>query len=389
MSLLLAYVAAMAMLATLWPLDFQTTPHGWNLETSAEDLALNLALLAPIAFLWRLSGLYRRWPYDLDALALGCGFSLVLECLQLFLPTRCSSPTDVITNALGAWAGAAAYTRVQPWLERRLIDQLCLMQPLAKVVFLTLPLVSLQALTSTRAGGAWHMLPLAIFTAFLGSALARHRLTRAGELQAHQSVRYALIFAAGLGLVAAPLWLRFPVEGLKLALVSALAAWLTFNHGVHMPAGERRIEVVAVRRGLPWFGVYIAMTGYQHFVGTDEYSAEGAARGLTVLRDVAAFTVLGYVVSQLHARSGRPGWRAQVMVGAHTLMACLVFAVLRSWVGTIDRGELLMFVGVAALGAAVHRAELRVIRAWRVRDSLRPNSPTVDSEFPAQIARAG
>jgi len=203
----------MAMLATLLPLDFQMTPHGWSLETSLEDLALNLALLAPIAFLWRLAGRQNRWPYDLDALALGCGFSLFLECLQLLLPTRCSSPTDVITNALGAWAGAAAYTRVRPWLERRLIDQLCLMQPLAKVVFLTLPLVSLQALTSTRTGGAWHMLPLVTFTAFLGSALARHRLTRAGELRPRHSIRYALAFCAGLGLVAAPLWLRFRVRG--------------------------------------------------------------------------------------------------------------------------------------------------------------------------------
>jgi VanZ family protein len=386
-SLLLAYVVAMAMLATLWPLDFQATPHGWSLETSLEDLALNLALLAPVAFMWRLAGLHRRWPYDLDALALGCGFSLLLECLQTLLPSRCSSPTDVFTNALGAWAGAAAHTRARPWLERRLIDQLCLMQPLAKVAFLTLPLVTLQALTSTRSAGAWNMAPLLVFVAFLGAALARHRLTHGHSLSHMQSVAHALVFSAALALVSAPLSLRFPREGLELASMSALAFWLTIRHGVQMPAGERRVEVVAVRRGLPWFGLYIAMIGYQRFIPGDEYSAQGAARGLSVLRDVAAFTVLGYVVSQLHARSGAPGWRARAMVGAYTLSACLVFALLRASVGALDPTELLMLGGVAALGAAVHRAELRMIKAWRSRESLRPHSPAGESGFPNDLLR--
>ncbi|HKO53932.1 MAG TPA: hypothetical protein VJV79_39765, partial [Polyangiaceae bacterium] len=82
-TLLLAYVIGMAALATLWPLDFTWQPLEVLLGTTVEDVILNLGLLLPAGFLWRLAHPIRRAPKCLDVLALGVCLSALLEALQL------------------------------------------------------------------------------------------------------------------------------------------------------------------------------------------------------------------------------------------------------------------------------------------------------------------
>jgi VanZ family protein len=52
------------------------------------------------------------------ALLLGAGISLFIELLQVYLPTRDSSLTDVITNVLGTYIGARLFQEARGILYR-------------------------------------------------------------------------------------------------------------------------------------------------------------------------------------------------------------------------------------------------------------------------------
>jgi VanZ family protein len=82
------------------------------------DIVANVIGFIPLGF--TLSGsLFSRWRKGTGVLAtvLLCGlFSLIIEMLQWFLPTRDSDMTDVITNTAGAACGALLYRLSRVWL---------------------------------------------------------------------------------------------------------------------------------------------------------------------------------------------------------------------------------------------------------------------------------
>jgi hypothetical protein len=372
-ALLLGYVVGMAALATLWPLDFRFRHPHVVLASSPYDVALNLGLLLPAGFLWRLSKPTSRLPANLDVLFLGLALSAVLESLQMFLP-RSASPTDVLMNGLGAWAGATLYRR----LDHGWIDRICLALPLTKVLYLTVPLIGLQSLTARgRYAAAATLVPLAAFSASIAAEIYRKRVG-AGPA----ATRFVLTFAALFNLAALPLWARLPRHAFVLVPITIAFAWLALRIPPRLAPGERRIEQVALRRALPSLGAFFLLIALPRFAG-DLGDLGGSAAGMYVLRDAAAFSVLGYVVSQLHGR-GRFGARTEARAVWLAVLVTAVFGLLRSWELALELRELGLLVAAVTLGAMIHRAEVTVIRALRGSRSDPPLSqPPITSTSPS------
>jgi hypothetical protein len=109
---------------TLFPFDFVFRDHeflgaiGRRFELSLVDtggpidLIRNMLLFLPIGFgiayqTWG-HGRRRRWPL-LVSLVTGLGLSLIVEVLQVFLPERDPSLSDMVANGLGAFIGCLCF----------------------------------------------------------------------------------------------------------------------------------------------------------------------------------------------------------------------------------------------------------------------------------------
>jgi VanZ family protein len=89
------------------------------------DIAFNVVAYLPLGML---ACLYFRGEGEgrhaiAKAVALGAGFSLLMETLQLFVPNRHASPIDLASNSAGALIGALAFMRpLYDWVTRPLGD---------------------------------------------------------------------------------------------------------------------------------------------------------------------------------------------------------------------------------------------------------------------------
>lgn len=359
---LLAYVVVLAALATLTPFDFDFAhPHGLNWETTETDVALNLAFLFPVGFLLRLARGERGWVYGLDGLCLGLGLSVLLELTQLFLPSRVSSPTDVATNGLGAWAGALTYTRLGPWLDRRLHRQLSLHLPLANIVYLLVPLSALNALTLQHLYDAAPQVPLAVFLAFIAAGWYKHRL-EGGERPFANT--FSLAIGAVFGIGSLPMCKVAPALWITAVLVLANMTRLLIAIGTRMPNTERRFVPWTIRRAFPWFVAYLVMSALRE---ASVPPAEGQLAALALLRDVTSFTLFGYLASELDARSHAT--TGAVLAHAVACGVCLAACFVITRVGqpgmlADELGLVAVFSCATLAGAAIHRSQIRLVRSW-------------------------
>lgn len=120
---------------TLFPFDFvfkgaDRATVGRRFELSLVeteepvDLIRNIVLFLPIGFgiayqTWA-HGRRRRWLL-LVSLVTGFGLSLIVEVLQVFLPEREPSLSDILTNSLGAFIGYLCFC----FWGRRVVDSIC------------------------------------------------------------------------------------------------------------------------------------------------------------------------------------------------------------------------------------------------------------------------
>ncbi|HEV3241205.1 MAG TPA: VanZ family protein [Casimicrobiaceae bacterium] len=96
-----------------WMAPLPDTPfflfEPWPLHFTRFDIVVNVLAYVPFGFLLALIGARRRSGVRLAA-AVGAGaiLSFAMESTQMFLPTRDASNVDVLSNSVGAAAGALA-----------------------------------------------------------------------------------------------------------------------------------------------------------------------------------------------------------------------------------------------------------------------------------------
>lgn len=106
LNLLPLAVAAIVVLTAI-PIEMRGGAVNWEVGFDYQDFVENLLLFAPLgAALWR-----RHMAVVLICAAL---LSLGVETVQLWSFDRFASPYDVISNVLGALAGAQAWRRYAP-----------------------------------------------------------------------------------------------------------------------------------------------------------------------------------------------------------------------------------------------------------------------------------
>src|SRR6185312_15438807 len=165
-----------------------------------------------------------------------------------------------------------------------------------------------------------------------------------------------------------PLWLGAVV-------LSALLTRFLISYGTRLPATERRFVPITVLRSSPFFLLYILLLGSHAWLRTFWESDGSALRrslfageqvgALALLRDVTAFTLLGYLGSELQARSMDSLWRILGMVMLVALPAALCFGGLRySLFSSAGFGEVALLASGSLAGGLIHRAQLRLVKSW-------------------------
>ncbi|MEY4579349.1 MAG: hypothetical protein RL701_4052, partial [Pseudomonadota bacterium] len=287
---------------------------------------------------------------------------------------RVTSPTDVMTNAAGAWAGGLAHAQVGPFLDRRLKKQLSLHLPLANLLYLIVPLLSLDAMAARDQLELWPELLLSLFMAWIAAGLYKHRLEGSDR-------PFAYAYAGAIGLLFGIGWFPVCVHSWRLwafcTLAVAVLTRIAIAIATTLPKTERRFVPITIQRALPFLCLYVVALGARaelaHLLGiaaapeTAVIDAGPQAVAFVLLRDVAAFTLFGYVCSELQARSAAHGLAImlRVLVSAVPLAAGFMLLQRSTWLANdLLPGRTSVLAAAALAGSAIHRAQLRMVQSW-------------------------
>lgn len=314
----LGYLGTVVAIITLSPFRFETRPaHGLSFLWTWSDLVLNVLMFVPLGFAYRLTRPRGQAPEWARVALLGLALSGAIELLQLFAPTRFTSPFDLATNTLGALAGAWAFEALSRRVRGEVaVQSLALELPLMGLVYLLIPLCWLVGFGSE---GEWRRLlvlgPAIMTGAILGTVHAAY-------VRPHASTWWLPVMSLGWALVSLVPGARGDVSiivpGTILVLTVAYLQDLQTRRasaGAAAPV-NRRFELPTLRRVLPVFTVYLVLSALLplddidgHWRGTlalalpDRLLTQTAV--FRALEQVAAFTLVGYMGAEYHGRAPR------------------------------------------------------------------------------------
>jgi glycopeptide antibiotics resistance protein len=393
---LLAYLLGVTLIITLLPFQFDR-PTEWRIMLTGTpvDVAANVLLFVPLGFLFRLASVHHGKHAAMRVLGGGMLLSMAIECAQLFEIERYSSPIDVVTNAFGAWLGAVACDRASRHVsfDHAVVGRLSLELPLMGLVYLTVPLLWLNALASgPDVEHAGLSLLIAAFGAAIVGGLQRHHFRPVhGVGAARVSATFVVWFLAGTF----PLLPTRPAWVLTGATVGALLVWRKGRATSNQE--QRRYEIPVLRSAVPSYGTFLLLLAATPLIGGVGLWEMGIGfpgvatewtkiEILRLLELVAAFTLAGYMVAEYR---GRVDTTLLASLGRVTL-ASVVAALLTEFVrgfhaghgASLSRGVLLISAG--AYGGWLYNLQREHI--MRLLAASRPASPPSESARPDEAA---
>jgi glycopeptide antibiotics resistance protein len=378
----LGYLVGVTLLLTWAPFDFALPPqHGFVLLWAWADLALNVVMFLPLGFFAQATGTRRRvrpwrwWEVGL----LGALLSTGIEVGQLLLDSRFSSPFDIVTNALGAAAGAWGFTRLRPRLQlgSGAVSTLALELPLTGLVILLVPLLWVFGFASAGGPRTWLLVPVAAFGgALLGTVHGAYLAPRS------DAARWGVGLAAGAwcllgalpgGIARWDVLLAAAVlaGGLALLRSHASARWRRRD-------GARRVELPTLRFALPAFVVYLTLAALWPLTQVDGTwrgawmlapARDALSRGLLLqqLEYLAAFTVVGYITAEVNGRENGTYRQAWPRVLRRTTALALLLEGARGWNTAIGASGalLLLAIGAGVFGGWLYHLQRDHVRSLR------------------------
>ena len=363
------------VLITLIPFDFHMPAKiriYWILNIG--DFITNIILFIPVGFLYKLGRWRNNDPLCLKPMVFGALFSLLIESVQQFIPSRFPQVSDIITNGLGAWLGGLIFIWLQKRLNRINTGKVFATElPIMNVVYLLIPLMWLNGLA---AGGEISrlllLLILVLFGAGVISQVYRFRLKNAGVF----SIKKLSMLTMGWFLIGVgPMLLNFPIATILLGFL----VWVFLQVFVRLPQkidpAERRFELPSLHRLLPLYALYLLLLAvWPTTIPLGEWHININFQRLTFdehilltfrfIEFIAAFTLFGYIIAEMRGRKNESIDKTLGWIVCLSLICSIIITAFRGYSQIISSNILAAVIVIAAsiYGGIIYRLQLAAIR---------------------------
>jgi VanZ family protein len=385
---LLAYMTLMIAIVTLIPFAF-CVPKSLHfaLRGNLSDVLANIVLFVPLGFFLQIIHGHFGLKSVLAAFCLGLAVSGIVETGQLFLPSRCSSVLDIITNGLGACLGAGIAGYHQMMVRKKRMPEIFgLRLPLVGSVYLLVPLLWLGGISM---GNEISRVGLMVLIGVYGGGVISSAIVNRFR---HNPNRIGLaVFGYALGwfmIGAAPALTHFPLAILIVGLLVGFAAQLSCGVWKKRHTRERRFELPTLKRLFPIYIFYLFLLSvWSTTVPLGEWPLRDAFQSLhqaervwfiaRFVEVIAGFTLLGYLLAEMSGRKKETRLNALSRVFVSIMGIAIFLATLRNihLEPLYIFVEMVMFTIAGIYGAIVFRLQLKVVRSPRTEGLAKNNGP--------------
>jgi len=314
---LFLYMSAVTIVVTLIPFRFAfPIDHAkFSLFGGAADTVLNIFLFIPLGFLYHLINFKKKIKWQKHAFLFGISFSSIIEFLQLFLEKRCTSPSDILMNGLGALLGAYIYQEFSSRarrLNQQSVGLIVLDLPVTNIFYLLIPQLWLNSLAT---GKIYHRYWQALLIGLIGVIIVSEIYSQRKSVRQIISPTGLAGFTSAWYIIGSALLItKQPLIVLLIGCFLGVLTFLLAQTSKQRSAQIRSLEINIIKKIIPVFMVYLIGLTYFPLVSPQmpwQFSFGLSAIPedpsnviiFSLLEYLAAFSLFGFMISQWLATS--------------------------------------------------------------------------------------